>query len=57
MAHIFAPKGKFRGFMLACMIPVFLFVGLLEVISIGIRPVVLDPASGAEITTTPSLVG
>ena len=26
MAHIFAPKGKFKGFMLAMMVPVFLFV-------------------------------
>ena len=42
MAHIFAPKGKFKGFMLALMVPVFLFVGFLEVISIGIRPVALS---------------
>lgn len=41
-AHIFAPKGKFQGIMLALMVPVFLFVGFLEVISIGIRPVALS---------------
>jgi F-type H+-transporting ATPase subunit a len=41
LAHIFAPKGSFKGFMLAAMIPVFLFVGVLEVISIAIRPVAL----------------
>lgn len=41
MAHIFAPKGKFRGLMQGMMIPVFLFVGVLEVISIGVRPVAL----------------
>jgi F-type H+-transporting ATPase subunit a len=41
LAHIFAPKGNFKGFMLAAMIPVFLFVGVLEVISIAIRPVAL----------------
>lgn len=41
-AHIFAPKGEFSGVMLAIMIPVFLFVGVLEVISIAIRPVALS---------------
>ncbi len=41
-AHIFAPKGNFSGFMLIMMIPVFLFVGVLEMISIGIRPVALS---------------
>lgn len=40
-AHIFAPKGNFNGIMLALMIPVFIFVGLLETISIAIRPVAL----------------
>lgn len=42
MAHIFAPKGNFSGIMLAMMIPIFLFVGVLEVISIAIRPVALS---------------
>lgn len=41
LAHIFAPKGSFQGLMLLVMIPVFLFVGVLEVISIAIRPVAL----------------
>ncbi len=41
LAHIFAPKGSFQGLMLLVMIPVFLFVGMLEVISIAIRPVAL----------------
>ena len=41
LAHIFAPKGSFRGFMLLLMVPIFLFVGVLEVISICIRPVAL----------------
>lgn len=40
--HIFAPKGTFSGPMLAMMIPIFIFVGLLEVISIAIRPVALS---------------
>ena len=41
LGHIFAPKGNFAGLMLLMMIPVFLFVGVLEVISIAIRPVAL----------------
>ncbi len=41
-AHIFAPKGKFKGIMLFAMILVFGFVGILEVISILFRPVALS---------------
>lgn len=41
LAHIFAPKGTFHGIMLVMMVPIFLFVGVLEVISIAIRPVAL----------------
>ena len=41
LAHIFAPQGEFHGVMLFFMVPVFLFVGVLEVISIAIRPVAL----------------
>jgi F-type H+-transporting ATPase subunit a len=41
LAHIFAPKGSFQGIMLVMMVPIFLFVGVLEVISICIRPVAL----------------
>ena len=40
-AHIFAPKGKFKGLMLVLMVPLFLFVGVIEVISIAVRPVAL----------------
>ncbi|QTN32408.1 F0F1 ATP synthase subunit A [Akkermansiaceae bacterium] len=42
LAHIFAPKGKFVGFILVPMILVFGFVGVLEVISILFRPVALS---------------
>jgi len=41
LKHIFAPQGEFSGIMLAFMIPVFFVVGVLEVISIAIRPVAL----------------
>ena len=39
--HIFAPKGDFGKLMLILMVPLFLFVGLIEVISIAVRPVAL----------------
>lgn len=42
LAHIFAPKGSFKGIMMVLMIPIFLFVGVLELISIAIRPVALS---------------
>ncbi len=42
LAHIFAPKGAFKGFMMAIMVAVFFLVGILEIISIGIRPVALS---------------
>jgi F-type H+-transporting ATPase subunit a len=42
LLHIFAPKGSFSGVMLAMMVPIFLFVGVLEIISIAIRPVALS---------------
>ncbi len=41
LAHIFAPKGGFRGIMYLFMIVVFLFVGLLEMVSILFRPIAL----------------
>jgi len=41
LAHLFAPKAEFKGVMLMFMVPVFLFVGVLEVISIAIRPIAL----------------
>ena len=42
LAHIFAPKGEFKGVMLAGMMVIFFVVGILEVISIAIRPVALS---------------
>jgi F-type H+-transporting ATPase subunit a len=41
LAHIFAPKGQFKGFMLILMTVVFFLVGVIEVISILVRPVAL----------------
>ena len=41
IAHIFAPKGDFSKLMLVLMVPLFLFVGVIEVISIAVRPVAL----------------
>ncbi|MGE9268868.1 MAG: F0F1 ATP synthase subunit A [Verrucomicrobiales bacterium] len=41
-AHIFAPKAKFGGAMQVGMIVIFFLVGLLEVVSIFIRPVALS---------------
>jgi len=40
--HIFAPKGKFNGFMKIFMILIFFSVGILELISIAVRPVALS---------------
>ena len=40
-AHIFAPKGKFDGVMKIAMIVIFGFVGVVELFSIGFRPVAL----------------
>lgn len=41
LAHIFAPKGV-KGFLFWALLPLFLFVGVLEVISVAIRPVALS---------------
>ncbi len=41
LAHIFAPKGV-SGILFWLMVPLFFFVGILEVVSIGIRPVALS---------------
>lgn len=38
---IFAPKGTFKGLMLIMLIPIFLFVGVIDLISIGLRPITL----------------
>jgi F-type H+-transporting ATPase subunit a len=40
--HIFGPKGGFTGIMLALLIPIFLAVGAIEVVSIAFRPVSLS---------------
>lgn len=40
-AHIFAPKGDFKGAMQVGMVAIFFLVGLLEIVSIFIRPVAL----------------
>jgi F-type H+-transporting ATPase subunit a len=40
--HIFAPKGGFTGLLLLLMVPIFLVVGVLEVVSIVFRPVSLS---------------
>lgn len=40
--HIFAPKGKFAGLMKVLMIMIFGLVGVLELISIAVRPVALS---------------
>lgn len=42
LAHIFAPKGKFGGLMAVLMVFIFGVVGVLEVVSIGIRPIALS---------------
>jgi F-type H+-transporting ATPase subunit a len=41
IAHIFAPKGV-QGFLFWALMPLFIFVGFLEIISIAIRPVALS---------------
>lgn len=41
-AHIFAPKGKFGGLMALVMFFIFGLVGVLEMVSIAIRPVALS---------------
>lgn len=41
-AHIFSPKGDFSGYMRLGMIVMFFLVGILEVLSIFIRPVALS---------------
>jgi len=41
-AHIFAPKGHFSGLMKIGMVVIFFLVGILEIVSIFIRPVALS---------------
>jgi F-type H+-transporting ATPase subunit a len=40
--HLFAPKGGVTGFLKYALVPIFLFVGVIEVISIVFRPVSLS---------------
>jgi F-type H+-transporting ATPase subunit a len=42
LKHTFAPKGGVSGFLWFALLPLFLFVGIIEVISIAIRPVSLS---------------
>lgn len=42
VAHIFAPKGNFSGFMRVGMVLIFFIVGLLELVSIAVRPLALS---------------
>lgn len=39
--HLFGPKGNSKGFMGLVLVPIFLFVGLVDCLSITIRPVAL----------------
>lgn len=41
-AHIFAPKGGLKGAMALMLLPIFIFVGLIEIVSIAFRPVSLS---------------
>ena len=42
LKHIFAPKGGLKGVLWFVLLPLFAFVGVIEVISIAIRPVSLS---------------
>jgi len=42
LKHIFAPKGDLKGALWYVLLPLFIFVGFIEVISIAIRPVSLS---------------
>lgn len=42
IVHTFGPKGGLQGFMKFALIPIFVFVGLIEVVSIAFRPVSLS---------------
>ena len=42
LKHTFAPKGGLTGFLGLALIPIFLFVGIIEIISIAFRPVTLS---------------
>ena len=40
--HLFAPKGGLKGILWWLLVPIFMFVGVIEVISIVFRPVSLS---------------
>lgn len=42
LKHIFAPKGGLKGFLYYSLMPIFAFVGVIEIISIVFRPVSLS---------------
>jgi F-type H+-transporting ATPase subunit a len=42
LEHNFAPKGDLKGFLRYALLPLFLFVGVIELVSIAIRPVSLS---------------
>jgi F-type H+-transporting ATPase subunit a len=42
LKHTFAPKGGVSGFLWFALLPLFFFVGIIEIISIAIRPVSLS---------------
>ncbi len=42
LEHTFAPKGGLTGFMKWALVPIFLFVGVIEIISIIFRPISLS---------------
>lgn len=42
LLHIFAPKGGLKGFMALALLPIFIFVGVIEIVSIIFRPVSLS---------------
>jgi F-type H+-transporting ATPase subunit a len=42
LKHNFEPKGDIKGFMWAALLPLFIFVGFIELFSIAIRPVSLS---------------
>jgi F-type H+-transporting ATPase subunit a len=42
LKHEFGPKGGLQGFLAMALIPIFLFVGVIEIISIAFRPVSLS---------------
>lgn len=42
LLHLFAPKGGLKGLMALALLPIFIFVGVIEIVSIIFRPVSLS---------------